>query len=149
MASLSKLLANKHVVAWVLMVTAMAIHVADETLTDFLPFYNQLVSDVGNRYGLSFLPTFTYGQWLGGLIVAIVAGFAVTPLVYRGGRILRIVTTALGILMIVNACGHMIGSVYFGRLLPGFWSSPLLLISAFLVVVRRVRDPGGGRSLSH
>ena len=66
---------------------------------------------------------------------------ALTLLVIRGGTFIRILTTVLGILMILNGLGHMLGSVYFGRLLPGFWSSPFLLVTAVYVVIRGFSSP--------
>jgi hypothetical protein len=107
---------NKNVTAWMLMVSAVALHVIDETSHDFLPFYNRLVLDLRNQLGFFPAPTFSFGIWIGG------------------------VTTALGILMIANALGHIIGSIYFERLIPGFWSSPLLLPAAVFVVVRGFKN---------
>jgi hypothetical protein len=130
------LVRNKTVVAWIVMVTSIAVHILDEALTDFLPFYNQLVFDLRGRFQFLPLPTFSFGLWLGGLVLAVAVGFAITPIVDRGGRFIRIATGVLGLLMIANACGHMIGSVYVGRILPGFWSSPILLLAAVFVVVR-------------
>jgi len=44
------------------------------------------------------------------------------------------------ILMIGNALGHIGSSVYMGRLMPGVYSSPVLLVAALftLVYARRV-----------
>ena len=123
------------------MISAVAVHVLDEAVTGFLPLYNNVAQSLRASLGLSFPPTFSFGTWLGGLITAIIIGFALTPLVSRGGRFIRVFTTVLGILMVVNALGHMLGSVYLGRLLPGFWSSPFLLVTAVLVVVRGFSDP--------
>ena len=121
------------------MTTALALHVADEAIHDFLPFYNELVSQMQDSLGFSPIPTFSYTAWLGGLIAFIVICFALTPIVRRGGRFIRWFTIVLGIIMIGNALGHMIGSIYFGRLTPGFWSSPVLLPAAVFVVVRGLR----------
>ncbi|UCB51503.1 MAG: hypothetical protein JSV10_05730 [Candidatus Zixiibacteriota bacterium] len=129
-------LKSKNAVAWVLMISAVAVHVFDETVSDFLPFYNELALNLRERLGLFPLPTFTFGTWLGGLIAAIIICFSLTPIVNRGGRFIRAFTTILGIIMVANALGHMLGSLYFGRLLPGFWSSPLLLVTAVFVVIR-------------
>ncbi len=137
------LLKNKSVVAWVLMISAISIHVFDEAVTDFLPFYNGLALSLRGRLGLSLLPMFSYEAWLSGLIAGIIVCFSLTPLVNRGGGFIRVFTAVLGVLMAVNALGHMLGSVYFGRLLPGFWSSPLLLLGAVLVVVRGLSRPSG------
>jgi len=130
------LLKNRDAFAWALMMSSLAAHVFDEVITDFLPFYNQLVFDMRERFGFFPMPTFSYELWLGGLILAILIGFAAVPLVYRGGLRIRIITTVLGILMTANALGHLLGSVYTGRILPGFTSSFLLLATAIYVVVR-------------
>ncbi len=127
---------NKDATAWVAMVTALALHVLDEATSGFLPFYNQLVLDIRDGLGFSPMPTFSYGAWLGGLIGAILIGYLVVLLILRNGRVIRIVTTVVGVIMVANALGHMLGSIYFGRLLPGFWSSPLLLLVAMWVVIR-------------
>ncbi|MGB7062320.1 MAG: HXXEE domain-containing protein [Candidatus Zixiibacteriota bacterium] len=135
------LLRNKNAAAWVLMISAIAVHVFDETVTDFLPFYNDIASNLRGRLGFFLPPRFTFGTWMGGLIVAIVICFALTPLVNRCGRFIRTFTTVLAIIMVANALGHMLGSVYLGRLLPGFWSSPFLLLTAVFVVIQGFSDP--------
>ncbi len=136
------MLKNRNALAWVLMVCAGTLHVIDEALHGFLSVYNPLVEDIRESLGFFPMPTFSFGPWLTGLIVAIIISFAVTPIVHRGRRVIRIVFTALGILMVVNALGHMLGSVYFGYLLPGFWSSPLLLVTAVYVAKRGFGNEG-------
>ena len=131
-----RLFKNRDALAWVSMISAVALHVFDEASSGFLPFYNNLAESLRAVLGLSFPPTFSFEAWLGGLIAAIIISFALTPLVSRGGRFIRILTTVVGMLMVVNALGHMLGSVYLGRLIPGFWSSPFLLVTAVYVVVR-------------
>lgn len=140
----SSMFQNKNVTAWVLMITAVLVHVLDETVSGFLPFYNNLVFDLKNDLGFFPMPTFSFGIWLGGLIIVIIVCFSLTPIVRRGGRLIRTLTTLLGILMVLNALGHIIGSIYLGRLLPGFWSSPFLLLTAVYVVVRGFSQIGSG-----
>ena len=134
--TIGSLLKNRNALAWVLMLSAVAVHVLDEASTGFLPLYNNVAQSLRASLGLSFPPAFSFQTWLVGLIIAIIIGFALTPLVSRGGRLIRILTTAVGMLMVLNALGHMLGSAYLGRLLPGFWSSPLLLVTAVYVVLR-------------
>ncbi len=138
---------NRRAVAWLMMVSAAAIHVLDETLTDFLPFYNRLVSDLNEQLGFSLMPIFSFDLWLGGLIGAIILAFLLTPLVKRGGRIMRIFAIVIGIIMTGNALGHMFGSLYAGRLLPGFRSSPLILATAVWLLVTIVRRKPVGRRI--
>ena len=127
---------NKNVVAWVLMITALAVHVFDESVTGFLPFYNELVLGTREKLGFFPVPTFSFDIWLGGLVVFVAACFSITPIIHQGGRLIRVVATALGVIMTLNAGAHMVGSLYMGRLLPGFWSSPVLLIAAVWIVTR-------------
>jgi len=58
--------------AWVALCVALAIHVADEALTDFLSVYNPAVGAIRARFPFLPLPTFTFRIWLGGLIVVTV-----------------------------------------------------------------------------
>lgn len=135
MNTIRSLIDNKNARAWILMVCAGAIHVADEAINGFLSFYNPLVRDIRESLGFFPAPTFSFGPWLAGLIAAIIVSFLLTPVVARGRRVIRVVVTGLGILMIFNGLGHILGSVYFERLLPGFWGSiPLLLTAGYLTV---------------
>ncbi len=122
-------------------VSAIAVHVFDEALTGFYAFYIEVVYGLREQLGFFPMPTFTYGTWLGGLVVAILIFFSLTLFVYRGGRFMRILTIIFGFIMVGNALGHMLGSIYFERFLPGFWSSPVLFLTAVYVVVRGF---GGG-----
>lgn len=128
--------ANRNVLAWFLLVSAVALHVVDETLSDFLPFWNQLVTRLRAELAFVPLPTFSFAAWLGGLIFAILVGYALIPAVNRGGKFVRVLTTALGILMILNASGHLLGSIYFGKILAGMWSSPFLLLASIFVIIQ-------------
>ena len=144
---------NRNAIAWLLMVTSVGIHVIDEAVTPFLPFYNAQVLALRARLGFFPAPTFTFPIWITGLTLAVAIGLALTRVVARGGLPIRIVCGVLSVLMIANACGHMFGSVYAGRLLPGFWSSPTLSATSvwMLTRVRRgnwdvVPDPRGTRA---
>ncbi|MFC1492734.1 HXXEE domain-containing protein [candidate division KSB1 bacterium] len=132
-------LKNRNVFAWLSMITVLAFHVLDETLNDFLPWYNQTIMGMRERFGFFPAPTFSFEVWLGGLIGAIIIAYILTFVVMKGGKIIRIITTILGILMILNALNHIGGSMYTGRMLPGTWSSPFLLITSVFVVFQGIR----------
>lgn len=144
MKTIHSLLENKGGVAWILMISTIGIHVFDEAVTDFLPFYNGLALNLRESLGFSLLPTFSFEAWLGGLIAGIIICFSLTPLVDRGGRFIRTFVVLLSMLMVANALAHMAGSAYMGRLLPGFWSSPFLLLAAVLVVASGFSSPSRG-----
>jgi phosphoglycerol transferase MdoB-like AlkP superfamily enzyme len=120
--------------AWVALALAVAAHVADEALTDFLSFYNPLVASVRDRVPWLPLPTFTFGIWLAGLILFVIILLALSVFVYDGRRWMIPLALGLSILMMANALGHAAASIYLSRPAPGVTSSPLLfLASAFLL----------------
>ncbi len=134
---------NRNSTAWFLLVIAIAIHVFDETMSDFLSFYNPTVLALREQLGFFPFPTFSYEVWLGGLIAGLVLILAVTPLVARSGRIMKYITAVFGILMILNSLIHLLGSLYSGKIIPGTLSSPLLLAVSLWVVHRAVRGEWG------
>jgi hypothetical protein len=139
MMSFQKIIENRNAVAWLTMVSAIGLHVFDEAMTGFLPTYNQIVIDLRKQLGVFPAPTFSFGVWLGGLIGGISIGYGMTLFVARGGKVIRIITTVLGILMIVNAFSHFFGSIYFAKFFPGIWSSPFLLVAALFVTIQGFR----------
>lgn len=120
--------------AWLLLVGALALHVIDEASTGFLAFYNPMVLSIRSRIGWFPMPTFSFAVWLGGLIALVVVLALLTPVVRRGGVAIRVVSTVFAVLMFLNGLGHLAGSVYFGRWLPGATSAPLLLAASMLLV---------------
>lgn len=120
----------RHQRAWLFLATALALHVLDEALTGFLSFYNPLVLQMRAALGWFPMPTFTFWPWLGGLVTLIVVLFLLTPAVRRGADGTRVASWVLAVIMLFNGLGHLLGSVYFQRWLPGATSSPLLLIAS-------------------
>ena len=123
-------LTRQWAVAWLCLSLALALHVLDEALTGFLPLYNAVVESIRAEHAWIPFPTFTFGVWLSGLIVAVLILVALTPLVLRGQRWLRPVSYGLGALMVANAIGHFTASIVMSRWAPGVYSSPVLLAAA-------------------
>ncbi len=128
--------------AWVALCLALAVHVADEALTGFLAVYNPLVQAIRQKVPFLPLPVFTFGVWLGGLIAAVIVLLLLSRFAFRGARWIALLAYPFGIFMLFNGLLHCAGSVYFGRLMPGVYSSPLLLAASvhLLRVARRVRS---------
>ena len=139
MNTIRKLFSNKNAIAWLVFMSTVALHVFDEVMTEFLPFYNQSVINLREQLGFFPAPTFPFGIWLGGLVGAIIIGYCITPLIARGGKVIRLLVVVLGILMIFNALIHLLGSIYLEKVIPGVWSSPLLLIAAIWLAMRGLR----------
>jgi hypothetical protein len=116
--------------AWALHAGALALHVADEAANDFLAVYNPVVLRLREWVPLLPLPTFTFSVWLGGLIAGIALLFAVTPAAAKRSPWLRIVALPFSVLMIFNAVGHFAGSAAMSSIMPGAYSSPVLLVAA-------------------
>lgn len=125
--------------AWLLLVGALAIHVIDEASTGFLQFYNPLVLSIRSRLKWFPMPTFSFAAWLGGLMAFIVVLVSLTPIVRRGGVVIRVLSTVFAALMFPNGLGHLGGSVYFRRWLPGATSAPLLLAASVLFIRATVK----------
>ena len=135
--------ADRHVRAWLALVGALGLHVLDEALTGFLEFYNPLVLQIRSRVSWFPMPTFTFGVWLTGLIALVVMLALLAPVVRNGGMPIRLASWVLVLIMFMNGVGHLAGSLYFGRWLPGATSAPLLLITSIglaSAVLRRSAD---------
>jgi hypothetical protein len=125
--------AARHTRAWLLLVGALALHVLDEALTDFLDFYNPLVQRIRSSVPWFPMPTFTFGVWLLGLVLLVAALFSLAPAVRRGLSGTRLASWALSVVMFLNGLGHLVGSWYFQRWLPGATTAPLLLVASVLL----------------
>ena len=135
-------LIRRHGQAWVALTLALAVHVADEALTDFLSFYNPMVTSLRERIGWFPMPTFTFDVWLTGLITVVIVLLLLSVFVFRGSRVMVYLSFPYGLLMLLNGLGHSVGSVYFGRLLPGVYSSPLLLVASVWLLLCAARRQG-------
>ena len=134
-------------VAWLLLTLALAVHVVDEALNDFLAVYNPIVADLRARWPLLALPTFTFRVWLAQLCGALAVLFLLAPFAWQGRRWMRPLSYAYAVVMLGNGLVHVLGSIYLSRLLPGLYSSPLLIAAAiFLLVAARAGGTEATRS---
>jgi hypothetical protein len=127
--------------AWLGFGLALSIHVLDEATHDFLAFYTPNARAIRARFPFLPLPAFTFESWLTSLAIAIAIFLCLSPFAFRGMRWARIAAVPVSLVVgILNACGHMIASVYYHRWMPGVYSSPLLLLAAvFLIATARSR----------
>lgn len=114
----------------------LALHVADEALTGFLDFYNPLVRQIRSQLSWFPMPTFTFGTWLAGLVALVILLAILASAVRRGVPGTMLASWALSVIMFMNGMGHLTGSVYFGRWLPGTTTAPLLLVASVLLARR-------------
>ena len=125
--------------AWVFLALAIALHVADEAITGFLPLYNSIVGSLRETWSWIPLPTFSFRVWLAGLAAGVLVILGISPLIFAGKTYLRPVAFGLGVLMVANALVHIGASIYLRTLAPGVLSSPILLLAALSVLTTTVR----------
>jgi len=128
--------AKRHWLAWIALCGALAVHVLDEALTDFLSLYNPTVLAIRERYPSLPLPTFTFEGWLSTLIFAIVMLTAASYFVWNGRWAMRPLSYIFAGFMLLNGLLHVAGSIYMGTFMPGVYSSPLLLAAAIFLIAR-------------
>ncbi len=129
--------------AWVALCFAFVAHVIDEATTGFLPVYNATVRALRAEYSWYPMPTFEFREWLTGLIVANLVLLLLAPFAFRNARWLRPVAYVYAVIMILNALGHTLATIFgrtvatihFPRPAPGFYSSPLLLAGSIWLLV--------------
>jgi hypothetical protein len=127
--------ATRFGVAWLLLCVALALHVVDEALTDFLSVYNPTAQSLRKRFPFLPVPVFTFRVWLAGLCLAILLFFCLSPLAFHGNRLAIWLAYPFAVIMFGNGLGHVGASVYRRRWMPGVYSSPcLLLASAYLFI---------------
>src|SRR6266581_1756440 len=131
--------ARRFGVAWLSLCVALAAHVFDEATTGFLAVYNPTVEAIRARLPWLPVPTFTFRVWLWLLIVAVASLLGLSVFAFRGAPWLRPLAYFFAVVMLLNAAGHTVGTIYMGRAMPGVYSSPLLFVGAvwLLVVTRR------------
>ena len=97
----------RHRNAWILMAVVLALHVADEALTDFLSFYNPLVLRLRERLAWFPAPTFSFDVWIVGLALLVSVLFVLLPVIKRGGIAGYALSYALGVIMFFNGAAHL------------------------------------------
>ena len=130
-------------VAWVALCLALAVHVTDEALTDFLSVYNPAVLAIRHKLPFLPLPTFAFEVWLTGLIAVVILLLLLSPFAFRGAWWMTPLSYFFGAIMLGNGLLHIAGSFYLGRLMPGVYSAPLLLgAAAYLLICTYRREHG-------
>jgi Protein of unknown function with HXXEE motif len=128
--------------AWMGLCLALALHVIDEAANDFLSVYNPLVLAARERFGFWPMPVFTFGVWFAGLWLGVAVLLALSPLVFKGMRFMRLLSRVFAGIMVANGVGHIAASIAMRTFAPGVYSSPLLLVAGIQLwraVPRRVQ----------
>jgi hypothetical protein len=135
--------------AWLLLCVALAVHVLDEALTDFLSVYNPTVRAIRQKFPFLPLPTFSFRVWLAGLILGTALVLCLTPFAWQASNWMTPLSYLFAVLMLGNGLLHLLGSFYLRRLMPGVYSAPLLVAgSVYLLACTPACDcPFSGAAL--
>jgi hypothetical protein len=132
-------LRRRHWLAWMGLCGALAVHVVDEASTGWLDWYNPTVRAIREQYRLVvlriLLPTFTFEIFLSLLIFAIVTLTAVSYFVWKGRWAMRPISHLFAVVMLLNGLLHIAHSIYMRELMPGVYTSPLLLVASIVLIV--------------
>lgn len=116
------------------MCAALALHVLDEAVTDFLGFYNPAVHTLRDRHPFIVLPIFSFTIWLSLLIFAVLVLVGVSVFVWKGRWAMRPISYVFAAVMLSNGLLHIAHSIYMRKLMPGVYTSPLLLAASIVLV---------------
>ena len=133
--AVSKIFKDKLSIAYLLFVISLMLHIIDEAVNDFLGFYNPFVLNIRERLSFFPFPTFTFRLWIFGLSLLIIILFSITVFIYGRNKVILLIIRIFSFLMILNGLGHIIGSIYFSEILPGFYFSPLLIGASIYLMV--------------
>ena len=89
------------------------------------------------------LPTFTFQIWLTLLVLAVILLTGSSFFVWKGRWAMRPISYVFAGFMLINGLLHIALSLYMGKLMPGVYSSPLLIVSSLaLLACTRHLDAG-------
>jgi hypothetical protein len=129
--------------SWVAVSLALALHVWDEATHNFLAVYNPMVLAIREELHFLPLPTFTFEVWFYGLITAVVVLLLLSVFAFQGNRWIRPISYGLALIMILNGMLHLTLSGYDRVMMPGVYSSPVLIAAAmWLIMQLRTSSPG-------
>ena len=128
--------------AWILLCLALAVHVADEAATGFLSVYNPTMRVLRQRWPWLPFPVFTFGVWLAGLVAADAVLLGISFFAWHGAVWMRPLGFIFAAIMLMNGLVHIVGtirgrtveSVRFRRPMPGFYSSPFMLLASLYML---------------
>ena len=134
----------KLLVSWLVLCGSIALHVTDEATHNFLAVYNPSIVVLRGRVPWLWLPVFTFRGWIASLSIFIALLVLLGYFLARGARWVRPIFFAISLVMIANGVQHTVGtvlgrtvaSVHFPRPMPGFYSSPVLIVASVYVLVQ-------------
>jgi hypothetical protein len=124
-------------IVWLFFGYTLALHVLDEAGHDFVSIFNSNALVIRRAVPFLRIPALTQQDFMGIMALFLTFLLALAPLAFRGlnwVRGLAIPISAIG--GILNGTMHILSSIYLKRMMPGVYSSPLLLLAGTLLLRR-------------
>lgn len=123
---------------WLALTMALTLHVAEGAVRDYLSFYNPLAMSLRDMMLWTWMPTFTFGAWLGGWIAILAAlyGMAWFAAYARGWVVWA--ALAYAEVMFLYAAAKIAFAMYLEKAIPGIFTAPLLLAASCWLTVEAV-----------
>jgi|SRR5208282_5237236 len=134
-------------IRWLFLCLAFAGNILEDTLNDFLGYYNATVLTLYGHFSWFPRIDLNFREWLVTVILADAILLLLTPFAYRNSRFMRplaYISSAVMLLIgsgtiLASMLGQTVPSVHFTGGAPGIYTSPLLL-AASVLVLRRLRS---------
>lgn len=131
-------------ICWLFFGYTLALHVLDEAGHDFLSVYNPNALAIRRAFPLLPVPVFTFPGWIGTLLCVLTVWLALALPAFGGSKWIRRLAIPVAVLAgIGNALAHFGASIYYGRMMPGVYSAPLILVSG-IILLRASMSRGRG-----
>jgi hypothetical protein len=131
-------------IAWLLLCLSFAANILEDTLNDFLGYYNATVLALYGHFSWFPRIDLSFREWFVAAIVADAVLLLLTPFAYRNSRFLRPIAYFISTIMLLISCSTIIASllsqtvpsVHFDGGAPGIYTSPPLLAASVLLFWR-------------
>jgi hypothetical protein len=128
-------LAVQHRNAWIALTIAFGLHVADEMTGGSLDMYNRVATALHARFEWLVLPSLGFAPRMAILACGVLVLLALTPAVWRGARLLVLLSLPLGVLMVMDGLYHIVLAVAHHGSVPGLRTAPLIVLAALWLLV--------------
>jgi len=125
--------------AWVALTLALAVHVVESALRDYLSFYNPLAMSLRDMLLWTWMPTFTFAAWIGGWTVILAALFGMAWFAAYGARWVVWAAFAYAEVTFLFAAAKLGFAVYLEKAIPGVYTAPLILAASTWLTLESLR----------
>jgi hypothetical protein len=130
-------------VFWLFFGYSLALHVLDEAGHDFLSVYNPNALALRRVLPWLHLPLFTFQSFIGVLLLVLTLWLGMAPMAFRRPAWMRRMAIPVAALAgSGNGLVHIGSSFYFGRMMPGVYTAPLILLAG-IMLLRAARQKQG------